>query len=59
MENNRKGYGWYFLAVGVVGIVMALAKAKNEKEFFFTLATIPTAFLVVRFAGFLNKRNKE
>lgn len=54
-----KGFGWYFLVVGIFGIVMALAKAKSEREFFLTLATIPTAFLVVRFAGFLNKKNKE
>jgi hypothetical protein len=59
MENNMKGYGWYFLVMGLLGIVMALARAKNEREFFLTLATIPTAFLVIRFAGFLNKRNKE
>lgn len=59
MENNMKGFGWYFLVVGVFGIGMALAKAKSEKEFFLTLATIPAAFLVVRFAGVLNKRNRE
>ena len=60
MENNmNKGYGWYFLFVGLFGIVMAFARAKNEREVFLILATIPTAFLVIRFAGFLNKRNKE
>jgi hypothetical protein len=26
---------------------------------FLILATIPTAFLIVRFAGVLNKRNKD
>jgi len=60
MENIMKiGYGWYFLVVGLFGIVMAFARAKSEKEVFLILATIPTAFLVVRFAGFLNKRSKE
>lgn len=54
-----KGYGWYFLVVGLLGIIMALSRAENETEFFFTLATVPTAFLIVRFAGFLSKRNKE
>ena len=55
----KKGYGLYFLAVGTLGIVMAFARAKNEREVFLILATIPTAFLVLRFAGFLNKRNKQ
>jgi hypothetical protein len=60
MENNmKKGYRWYFFAVGIFGIVMAFARAKNETEVFLILATVPTAFLVVRFAGLLNKRNKE
>jgi hypothetical protein len=59
MENNMKGYGWYFLVVGLFGIVMAFARAKNEREFFLILATVPTAFLVVRGAEFLRKRNKE
>lgn len=54
-----KRYGLYFFLLGIFGIVMALAKAKNEREIFLILATIPTAFLVVRFAGFLNQRNKE
>jgi hypothetical protein len=52
-------YGWYFLVVGVFMIVTAVARAKNEREFFLVLATVPTAFLVVRLAGFLKKRNKE
>lgn len=55
----KKGFGWYFFLVGIFGIVMAFARAKNEREFFLILATIPTAFLVLRFAGLLNKRNKE
>jgi hypothetical protein len=60
MENNmKKGYGLYFLAVGIFGIMMAFARAKSEREVFLILATIPTAFLVVRFAGFLNKKGKE
>jgi hypothetical protein len=60
MENNmNKGYGWYFIVVGMIGIVMAFARAKSEREVFLILATIPTAFLVVRFAAFLNKRKKE
>jgi len=60
MESNmKKGYGWYFLVVGIFGIVTAVARAKNEREFFLILATVPTAFLVVRLADFLRKRNKE
>lgn len=59
MENNMQGYGWYFLVVGIFGIVTALARAKNEREFFLVLATIPTAFLTVRIVGFLSKRNKK
>jgi len=60
MESNmKKGYGWYFLVVGIFGIVTAVARAKNEREFFLILATVPTAFLVVRLADFLSKRNKE
>ena len=55
----KKGYGWYFVFVGIFGIVMAFARAKSEREVFLILATIPTAFLVVRFTGLLNKRNKE
>ena len=54
-----KRYGWYFFLVGTFGLVMAFARAKTEREVFLILATIPTAFLVVRFAGFLDKRNKE
>ena len=54
-----KQYGLYFLLVGITGLVMAFARAKNEREIFLILATIPTAFLVVRFAGALHKRNKE
>lgn len=55
----KKGYGLYFFAVGIFGIVMALAKAKNEREFFLILAAIPTAFLVVRGAEFLRKRKEK
>ena len=54
-----KGFGWYFLVVGIFGIVTAFARAKNEREFFLILATIPTAFLVVRGAEFLRKRNEK
>lgn len=54
-----KGFGWYFLVVGVFGISMAFARAKSEKEVFLILATIPTAFLVVRGAEFLRKKKKE
>jgi hypothetical protein len=43
----------------IFGIITALAIAKNEKEFFLVLATIPTAFLAVRVAGFLGKRKKK
>ena len=53
-----KRFGLYFFFVGVFGIVMAFARAKSEREVFLILATIPTAFLIVRFAGVLNKRNK-
>jgi succinate-acetate transporter protein len=59
MENNMKQYGLYFFLVGIFGIVMAIARAKDEREIFLILATIPAAFLVIRFAGFLNERNKE
>ena len=54
-----KGYGWYFIVVGIFGIFTAFARAKNEREFFLILATIPTAFLVVRGAEFLRKRSKK
>jgi len=60
MENNmNKGYGWYFVAVGIFGISVAVATAKNEREVFLVLATIPTVFLILRFAGFLSNKNKE
>jgi hypothetical protein len=59
MENNMKAFGWYFLVVGLLGVITAFARAKNEGEFFLILATIPTAFLVVRGAEFLRKRNKK
>ena len=52
-------YGFYFFVLGVFGIITAVARAKNEREMFFILATIPTAFLVIRLAGFLSKRNKQ
>jgi succinate-acetate transporter protein len=55
----KKGYGWYFLLVGIFGLLMAFARAKNEREVFLLLATIPTAFLVVRGAEFLRKRNNK
>ena len=54
-----QGYGWYFILVGIFGIVMAFARAKNEREIFLLLATIPTAFLVVRGAEFLRKRKQK
>ena len=59
MENNMKQYGFYFLLVGIFGIVTALARSKNERELFLVLATIPTAFLVIRVAEFFRKRNRE
>ena len=59
MENNMQGYGWYFLIVGALGIGLAFAKAKNEREVFLILATIPAAFLTVRAAEFWRKRNKK
>jgi succinate-acetate transporter protein len=59
MENNMKGFGWYFIVVGIFGLVMAFARAKNEKEFFLILAIIPTAFLVIRGAEFLRQRSKK
>jgi succinate-acetate transporter protein len=60
MENIMKNaYGWYFILVGIFGIVMAFARAKSEREVFVILATIPTAFLVNRGAEFLRKRNKN
>lgn len=54
-----KRFGWYFIVVGIFGLMTAFARAKNEREFFLILATIPTAFLVVRGAEFLRKRNKK
>lgn len=59
MENNMQKYGFYFLLVGIFGIATAVARAKNEREIFLVLASIPTAFLVVRIMGSLRKRNKE
>ncbi|HEY3475660.1 MAG TPA: hypothetical protein VGK56_13705 [Anaerolineales bacterium] len=52
-------YGWYFFLVGIFGIVTAVARAKNEREIFLVMATIPTAFLVVRTMGFMRKRTKK
>ena len=58
MENiMKKGYGWYFLIVGIFGIVTAFARAKSERELFLVLAMIPTAFLVLRGMEFLRGRN--
>jgi len=60
MENNmKKGFGWYFLFVGIFGILMAFAQAKSERELFLILATIPMAFLVIRGAEFLRKRKEK
>jgi hypothetical protein len=59
MEHNMKGFGWYFIVLGSFGLVMAFARAKNEREVFLILATIPAAFLVVRGADFLRKRNQK
>lgn len=58
-ENNMQKYGWYFFIVGIFGIVTAVARAKNEREIFLVMATIPAAFLVVRVVGFLGKRKKD
>ncbi len=55
----KRGFGWYFIALGVFGIVMAFARAKSEREIFLILATVPTAFLVIRGAEFIRKRKKE
>ena len=54
-----KGFGWYFLVVGLFGIFMAFVRAKSERELFLILATIPMAFLVVRGAEFLRKRKEK
>jgi hypothetical protein len=59
MENNMQGYGWYFFVVGILGVVAALARAKNEREMFLVLATIPTTFLIIQLAGLLSKRGKQ
>ena len=58
METNMPQFGWYFMGVGLFGLVTAFARAKHEREIFLLLATIPTAFLVIRCAEFLRKRNK-
>ncbi|HET6594190.1 MAG TPA: hypothetical protein VFG81_01125 [Anaerolineales bacterium] len=55
----KKGFGWYFIAVGIFGIIMAFVRAKSEREVFLILAMVPAAFLVVRSAEFLRKRNKR
>ena len=55
----KKGFGWYFLFVGIFGILVAFARAKSERELFLILATIPTAFLVVRGAEFLRKKKEK
>ena len=54
-----QGYGWYFILLGIFGIGIALAKAKNEREFFLVLATVPTAFLTIRVVAFLRDRSKK
>jgi hypothetical protein len=59
MESNMKGIGWYFIVVGILGLAMAFARAKNEREMFLILATIPAAFLVIRGAEFLRKRSRK
>ena len=55
----KKGFGLYFVAVGIFGIVMAFARARSEREILLILATIPTAFLVIRGAEFLRKRKEK
>ena len=52
-----KSFGLYFLFIGVFGIGTALAGVKNEREFFLVLATVPTAFLVIRVMEFLRKKS--
>ncbi len=47
------------VAVGLFGILMAFGSAKSEREVFLILATIPTAFLIVRGAEFLRKMKKN
>lgn len=54
-----KGYGWYFVLVGLFGMVTAFARAKSEREVFLILATIPTAFLTIRVMEFLRKKNQD
>jgi hypothetical protein len=53
-----KAYGWYFLLLGVFGIVTAFVRAKNEREVFLILATIPAAFLAIRMMESWQKRSK-
>ena len=55
----KKGFGWYFILVGIFGIIIAFARAKSEREIFLILATIPTAFLVLRGAEFLRKSKEK
>lgn len=55
----KKGLGWYFLAVGMFGILMAFARARSERDVFLILATIPTAFLILRGAEFLRRRSDK
>ena len=55
----KKGYGFYFLVLGIFGITMAFARANSEREAFLILATIPTAFLIIRGAEFLRKRSNS
>ena len=55
----KKGFGWYFIAVGIFGIMMAFARVKSEREMFLILATIPTAFLIIRGAEFLRKKKEK
>jgi succinate-acetate transporter protein len=59
MEHIMHRYGWYFFLLGIFGIVTALARTKNERELFLVLATIPTAFLIVRLMGFLSKKHQK
>jgi hypothetical protein len=37
MENHMKGYGWYFIVVGIVAIVTAFARAKKKEKYFSSL----------------------
>lgn len=54
-----KSFAWYFTLVGFLGILMAVARARSERELFLVLATVPAAFLVVRGAEFWRKRKKK